>query len=82
MNNFKGNSTQNEVDIYGGFNNKLATLYDENANEDEAFQNVIKNSSYGKRNTTTPKFGWVRIFFSGKLFKISLLIFLNRWEID
>jgi hypothetical protein len=63
MNNFKAN----EVDIYGGFTNKLATLYDENANEDEAFQNVIKNSSYGKRNMTTPKFGLVIIYWFGIL---------------
>lgn len=60
MSSFKvNNSSGNEVDLYGGFTNKLA-LYDSNAMEDEAYQNVIKNSSYGRKNTTTPKFGWVK----------------------
>lgn len=63
MSNFKSGSSANDVDIYGGFTNKLASLYDNSGNEDEAFQNVIKNSSYGRKNTTTPKFNWVILFF-------------------
>lgn len=47
-----------EVDLYSGFNKNNITLFDENVNEDEAFQNALKVSSYGKRNTT-PKTNWV-----------------------
>lgn len=45
-----------EVDIYSGFNKNVVNLYEEN--EDEAYQNALKVSSYGKRNTT-PKTNWV-----------------------
>lgn len=48
-----------EVDLYSGFNKNAATLYDDNANQDEAYLNALKVSSYGKRNTT-PKTNWVR----------------------
>lgn len=47
-----------EVDLYSGFNKNIVTLYDENVNQDEAYQNALKVSSYGKRNTT-PKTNWV-----------------------
>jgi intraflagellar transport protein 88 len=47
-----------EVDIYSGFNKNVVTLYDENANQDEGYQNALKVSSYGKRNTT-PKTNWM-----------------------
>lgn len=47
-----------EVDLYSGFNKNVVNLYDENVNEDEAYQNALKVSSYGKRNTT-PKTNWV-----------------------
>lgn len=46
-----------EVDLYSGFNKNLMQLYNENQ-DDEAFQNAVKVSSYGKRNTTTPKTNW------------------------
>lgn len=45
-----------EVDLYSGFNKNVANLYEQN--EDEAYQNALKVSSYGKRNTT-PKTNWV-----------------------
>lgn len=46
-----------EVDLYSGFNKNLMQIYNENQ-DDEAFQNAVKVSSYGKRNTT-PKTNWV-----------------------
>ncbi|CRK98321.1 CLUMA_CG011683, isoform A [Clunio marinus] len=45
-----------EVDLYGGFNKNISNLYEEN--EDEAYQNALKVSSYGKRNST-PKTNWI-----------------------
>lgn len=48
-----------EVDLYSGFNKNVVNLYEETVNEDEAYQNALKVSSYGKRNTT-PKTNWVR----------------------
>lgn len=50
-----GNRTR-EVDLYSGFNK--TSLLVESVNEDEAYQNALKVSSYGKRNTT-PKTNWV-----------------------
>lgn len=47
-----------EVDLYSGFNKSLMTVYNEANQDDEAYQNAIKVSSYGKRNTT-PKTNWV-----------------------
>lgn len=47
-----------EVDLYSGFNKNLMQIYNENQDDDEAFQNAVKVSSYGKRNTT-PKTNWV-----------------------
>jgi intraflagellar transport protein 88 len=47
-----------EVDLYSGFNKNVANLYDDNFNHDEDYQNAIKVSSYGKRNTT-PKTNWM-----------------------
>lgn len=48
-----------EVDIYSGFNKNVMNLYDDAANQDDvAYQNALKVSSYGKR-TTTPKTNWV-----------------------
>lgn len=47
-----------EVDLYSGFNKSLMTIYNEANHDDEAYQNAIKVSSYGKRNTT-PKTNWV-----------------------
>jgi hypothetical protein len=46
-----------EVDLYSGFNKNVVNFIDEN--EDEAYKNALKVSSYGKR-TTTPKNNWVR----------------------
>lgn len=51
-------SRAREVDLYSGFNKNVVNLYDESGNEDEAYQNALKVSSYGKRNTT-PKTNWV-----------------------
>lgn len=45
-----------EVDLYSGFNKTVVNLQEED--EDEAYQNALKVSSYGKRNTT-PKTNWV-----------------------
>lgn len=47
-----------EVDLYSGFNKNVVTLYDENVNQDEGYQNALKVSSYGKRNST-PKTNWM-----------------------
>lgn len=47
-----------EVDLYSGFNKNVVNLYEQN--EDEAYQNALKVSSYGKRNTT-PKTNWVSL---------------------
>lgn len=47
-----------EVDLYSGFTKNL-NLYDESVNEDEAYQNALKVSSYGKRNTTPKTTNWV-----------------------
>lgn len=47
-----------EVDLYSGFSKNVVTLHDENVNQDEAYQNALKVSSYGKRNTT-PKTNWM-----------------------
>lgn len=47
-----------EMDLYSGFKKNVVTMFDENVNEDEAYQNALKVSSYGKRNTT-PKTSWV-----------------------
>lgn len=52
-------SASKEVDIYSGFTKNLSLL-DETVHEDEGYQNALKVSSYGKRNTTTPKMNWVR----------------------
>lgn len=49
-----------EVDLYSGFNKSVMTIYNEATQDDEAYQNAIKVSSYGKRNTT-PKTNWVRL---------------------
>lgn len=49
-----------EVDLYSGFNKNVVNLYDGTVNEDEAYQNALKVSSYGKRNTT-PKTNWVKL---------------------
>lgn len=48
-----------EVDLYSGFNKNA--LFDEAADGDEAYQNALKVSSYGKRNTTPNKANWVRL---------------------
>lgn len=53
----KSGSKIREVDIYGGFNKNAIALIDDK--EDETFQNALKVSSYGKRNTTTPKTNWM-----------------------
>lgn len=45
-----------EVDIYGGFNKNAIAIIENK--EDEAFQNALKVSSYGKR-MTTPKTTWI-----------------------
>lgn len=52
-------SASKEVDIYSGFTKNLSLL-DETVHEDEGYQNALKVSSYGKRNTVTPKMNWVR----------------------
>ncbi|ETN65597.1 tetratricopeptide repeat protein 10, tpr10 [Anopheles darlingi] len=45
-------------DIYGGFNTGVANkLFNYDAKEDQAFQNAVRTSSYGKK-ATTPKFFW------------------------
>lgn len=45
-----------EVDIYSGFNKNAIAIIENK--EDEAFQNALKVSSYGKR-MTTPKTNWI-----------------------
>jgi intraflagellar transport protein 88 len=52
----KSGSKIREVDIYGGFNKNAIAIIDDK--EDETFQNALKVSSYGKRNTT-PKTNWI-----------------------
>lgn len=49
-----------EVDLYSGFNKNVVNLFDSSTNEDEAYQNALRISSYGKRNTT-PKTNWVSL---------------------
>lgn len=49
------NSLNEESDIYSGFTKNSTDFYGFNANEDEAFKNALKVSSYGKKNAT-PKF--------------------------
>lgn len=58
-----------EVDLYSGFNKNVVNLYDESVNEDEAYQNALRVSSYGKRNTT-PKTNWVGL--NNELYKLTL----------
>lgn len=41
-----------ESDIYSGFSNNPPEIYND-AGYDEAFQNALRTSSYGKRNPTT-----------------------------
>lgn len=41
-----------EPDIYSGFSNNPPEIYND-AGYDEAFQNALRTSSYGKRNPTT-----------------------------
>ncbi|XP_035906050.1 intraflagellar transport protein 88 homolog [Anopheles stephensi] len=44
-------------DIYGGFSGVTNKLFNYDAKEDQAFQNAVRTSSYGKK-ATTPKFFW------------------------
>lgn len=64
-----------EVDLYSGFNKNIVNLYDGSVNEDEAYQNALKVSSYGKRNTT-PKTNWVKLVI--KSFRVDS----NRFNLD
>ena len=54
----KSGNRVREVDLYSGFNKNVMTVYNEVNQDDEAYQNAIKVSSYGKRNST-PKTHWV-----------------------
>ncbi|XP_041772593.1 intraflagellar transport protein 88 homolog [Anopheles merus] len=50
-------SSNFDDDIYGGFSGVTNKLFNYDAKEDQAFQNAVRTSSYGKK-ATTPKFFW------------------------
>jgi hypothetical protein len=65
-----------EVDLYSGFNKSLMTVYNEANQDDEAYQNAIKVSSYGKRNTT-PKTNWVSSKYCGFIETQQIFLLIN-----
>lgn len=60
-----------ESDIYSGFSNNPPEIYND-AGYDEAFQNALRTSSYGKRNPTT-----AFVVNSKKMFKIDFFFNFN-----
>lgn len=65
-----------ESDIYSGFSNNPPEIYND-AGYDEAFQNALRTSSYGKRNPTTA-FVVNSLNFKNRFFCQTIISFLSE----